>query len=141
MSPMISYQSHADDLTADDLQGFFEGWPNPPSAETLLRLLRAAYHVELAIDSSSGRVIGFVYAVSDGILSAYIPLLEVLPEHRGAGLGSELVRRLMAALDNIYMLDVICDEGVVPFYEHLGLTRLAGMARRHPTALDGLGYG
>ena len=138
---MISYQSHADDLTAHDLQGFFEGWPNPPSAETLLRLLRAAHSVELARDESSGRVIGFVYAVSDGILAAYIPLLEVLPKHRGAGLASELVRRLMAALDSIYMLDLVCDEDVVPFYERLGLTRLAGMARRHPSALEGLGGG
>ena len=135
---MISYQSHADDLTPDDLQGFFEGWPRPPSPETLLRLLRAAHRVELAVDESSGRVIGFVYAVSDGLLAAYIPLLEVLPEHRGAGLGSELVRRLVAALDDIYMLDLVCDDDVVPFYERLGLTRLAGMARRQPTALDGL---
>jgi len=51
------------------------------------------------------------------------------------------VRRLMAALDDLYMLDLVCDEDVVPFYERLGLTRLAGMARRHPAALDGLGDG
>ncbi|MFT7463514.1 MAG: ribosomal protein S18 acetylase RimI-like enzyme [Pseudohongiellaceae bacterium] len=135
---MISYQNHADDLSPDDLQGFFEGWPRPPSPETLLRLLRAAQHVELAREQTNGRVVGFVYAVSDGILAAYVPLLEVLPEHRGAGLGSELVRRLMAALNGLYMLDLVCDESVVPFYERLGLSRLAGMARRHPTGLDGL---
>jgi hypothetical protein len=32
------------------------------------------------------RVIGFVYAVSDGALAAYIPLLEVRPNIRGTGL-------------------------------------------------------
>ena len=33
----------------------------------------------------AGRVVGFVTAISDGVLSAYIPLLEVLPEYQGAG--------------------------------------------------------
>jgi hypothetical protein len=31
----------------------------------------------------NGRVIGFITAVTDKVLSAYIPLLEVLPAYRG----------------------------------------------------------
>ena len=86
---MVCYQSHADDVDAAQLTGFFEGWPSPPEAATLLRLLRAAERCELAREEG-GRVVGFTYAVGDGILAAYVPLLEVLPEYRGAGIGSEL---------------------------------------------------
>jgi ribosomal protein S18 acetylase RimI-like enzyme len=77
------------------------------------------------------RVVGFVTAISDGVLSAYIPLLEVLPEFQGRGIGSELVRRLFDRLGDIYMVDVVCDESVVPFYARFGLQRFdAALGRR-----------
>jgi len=82
------------------------------------------------------RVVGFVTAISDGVLSAYVPLLEVLPDHQGRGIGSELVRRLLDRLGDLYMIDVVCDENVVPFYERLGLRRLdAALGVRNPSAL------
>jgi ribosomal protein S18 acetylase RimI-like enzyme len=38
-----------------------------------------------------------------------LPLLEVLPEYQGQGVGTELVRRLLARLDSLYMVDLCCD--------------------------------
>ena len=111
--------------------GFFEGWPDSPTAETHLEILRNSWAVELACDESSGQVVGFVNAISDGILSAYIPLLEVLPSHRGQGIGSELVRRLLEQLADFYMVDLCCDLDVVPFYERFGMTQATAMSRRH----------
>ena len=84
--------------------------------------MRGSSHVVLARDGR--RVVGFVTAISDGVLSAYIPLLEVLPEYQGRGIGKELTRRLLSSLDELYMVDVACDEDVAPFYESLGLMRL-----------------
>ena len=63
-------------------------------------------------------------AISDGVISAYIPLLEVLPDFQGRGIGKELTGRLLEELDGLYMVDLSCDEELVPFYEGLGLTRL-----------------
>jgi ribosomal protein S18 acetylase RimI-like enzyme len=81
-------------------------------------------------------VVGFVTAISDGVLSAYIPLLEVLPEYQGRGIGAELVRRLLDRLGGLYMVDLCCDEDVVGFYERLGLARWdAGMGLRNRGAL------
>lgn len=83
----------------------------------------------------SGRVVGFVTAVGDGVLSAFIPLLEVLPEYQGRGVGSELVRRMLLLLEGTYMIDLCSDEGLAGFYERFGLDRWVGMGIRNRAAL------
>jgi GNAT superfamily N-acetyltransferase len=75
--------------------------------------------------------VGFITAISDGVLAAYIPLLEVLPAWQGQGIGAELVRRMQAQLQRFYMVDLLCDPEVQPFYERLGLHRATGMLLRN----------
>lgn len=127
---MIRYSSSSNEIAPDQLRGFFVGWPNPPSPETHLRLLRSSPIVALAHDDASGCVVGFATALTDGVLSAYIPLLEVLPPYRGRGIGTTLVRRLLDQLGGLYMIDVTCDEEVQPFYARLGLKPSRGMVLR-----------
>ena len=130
---MIEYRSAADGLVPSQLQGFFVGWPSPPSPERHLEILRGSYAVEVALDGE--QVVGFATATSDGVLSAYIPLLEVLPDRQGQGIGTELMRRLLARLDNLYMVDLCCDAELEPFYARLGLRALdRGMGIRNRTA-------
>jgi ribosomal protein S18 acetylase RimI-like enzyme len=82
------------------------------------------------------RVVGFVTAFSEGVLSAYIPLLEVLPEYQRRGVGSELVRRILARLSDLYMVDLACDADLVPYYERLGLVAVGiAMGTRRPDAI------
>ena len=131
---MIVYREEVDGLDAAQLAGFFVGWPQPPTPERHLELLRASDHVGIALDGD--RVVGFVTAISDGVLSAYIPLLEVVPEYQGRGIGTELARSLLARLDALYMVDLACDPEVVPFYERLGLARVGvAVGRRNRDAL------
>ncbi len=111
--------------------GFFIGWPNPPSPETHLRLLQGSSHVVLAIDERTADVVGFATAISDGVLSAYIPLLEVLPEYQHQGIGQELMRRMIAALRSLYMVDLLCDPELQPFYEQIGMRHADGMLIRN----------
>lgn len=127
----ICYTHSLDGVTPEQLQGFFVGWPNPPSPETHLRLLEGSYRIVLAVEGDTGRVVGFITAISDGVLSAYIPLLEVLPSHQGLGIGQELVRRLLDGLKDLYMVDLLCDSDLQPYYERLGMTGGAGMMIRH----------
>jgi ribosomal protein S18 acetylase RimI-like enzyme len=127
---LIDYRTTADDLADDQLQGFFVGWPNPPSPETHLRLLRSSAIIALAHDSATGRIVGFATALTDGVVSAYIPLLEVLPEYQGRGIGTALVRSVLEQLGGLYMVDVTCDEAVQPFYARLGLRPSRGMVLR-----------
>lgn len=128
---MITYRTDIDDLQATELEGFFVGWPSHPDAETHLRILENSDAVALAIDSDADRVVGFANAISDGILAAYIPLLEVLPDWQERGIGSRLVETLCDQLDDLYMIDAVCDEGLRPFYERLGFQALTGMAKRN----------
>jgi ribosomal protein S18 acetylase RimI-like enzyme len=87
-------------------------------------------YVVLAREDDAGRVIGFVTAISDGVLSAFIPLLEVLPEWQGQGIGSELVRRILGDLEKFYMVDLMCDPELQPFYERFEMMLLGGMGLR-----------
>ena len=50
---------------------------------------------------------------------------------QGQGIGSELVRRLLERLKDVYMIDLLCDEAVQPFYARLGLRPASGMMQRN----------
>jgi GNAT superfamily N-acetyltransferase len=129
----VEYLRSAEGVEPGQLKGFFEGWPSPPSPERHLAILRGSSHVVLARHAEE--IVGFVTAISDGALAAYIPLLEVRREWRGRGVGAELVRRMLDLVADSYMVDIVCDPDLVPFYERLGFTPLAGMARRNRSAL------
>ena len=105
--PMIRYTDALDGLLPEQLTGFFVGWPSPPSSATHLEMLRGSAAVVLAVDDATGRVVGFINAISDGVLAAFIPLLEVLPAYQGRGIGSELARRMLARLDSLRPCDFI----------------------------------
>ena len=119
-----------ENITADQLQGFFVDWPNPPSPKTHLKILHNSSKIVVAIDPSTNKVIGFITAISDGVLSAYIPLLEVLPEYQWQGIGQLLVEKMLGQLENIYMIDLCCDEHLIPYYEKFGMFQSTGMVKR-----------
>ncbi|NTX99491.1 GNAT family N-acetyltransferase [Deinococcus sp. JMULE3] len=133
--PSYSLTTSLDGMTPEQLHGFFVDWPNPPTPDTFLRLLRGSYRVVLAVHD--GQVIGFVQAISDGVLTAYIPLLEVLPEWQGRGVGRALMTRLQEELRHLYAMDLGCDDHLVPYYEGLGMRRGNLMCTRNYERQDG----
>ena len=86
-SPMTHFLDNTDDIEPQQLRGFFVGWPSPPSLATHLKSLNQSQYVVLALDERTGNVVGFITAISDNVLSAYMPLLEVLPEYQNRGTG------------------------------------------------------
>jgi GNAT superfamily N-acetyltransferase len=127
---MIRYTTSLEGIEPYHLEGFFVGWPAPPSPATHLRILHGSHAVALAIDDRTGRVIGFITALSDGVISACIPLLEVLPEYQGSRIGSTLVQLMLDHLSDLYMVDLTCDLRTQPFYARLGLQPSQGMMLR-----------
>ena len=129
---MIEYTTDITRITEDMLAGgFFVGWPNPPSAQAHVRILNGAYIAWVAIDSAENKVVGFINAVSDGVLSAYIPLLEVLPEYQKQGIGAALVSRMLESLKDLYMVDLLCDEDMQDYYAKFGMHKATGSLLRN----------
>lgn len=126
----ITYSTDPRSIAPENLTGFFVGWPNPPSPERHRDLLLSSSYVVLAVDEETDRVVGFANAVSDKVLAAYIPLLEVLPEYQGQGVGREIMRRMFELLEEYYMVDLLCDPELERFYRPLGMQPATGMMIR-----------
>jgi len=129
---VIDYTESLDGIEPRQLEGFFVGWPHPPSPVAHLRLLSGSDYVVLAIDKERGQVIGFVTALTDGVLGGFIPLLEVLPTYQSQGIGQALMTRILDRLDHLPNVDLLCDPDAVPFYERFGMKPAGGMALRRP---------
>ena len=74
-------------------------------------------------------LVGYIDCVSNGVTDAYIQDLIVHPAYQGNGIGTELMKRMLAYLKEkrIYMVSVIFEERLRPFYEKFGFgTLLAG---------------
>jgi GNAT superfamily N-acetyltransferase len=93
-------------------------WARGRPRETVERLIRKASRVVGLYHGQ--RQIGFARTVSDGQSFAYLADVYVLPEHRGSGLGIELVRE---AVDNGPYADrrwLLHTEDAHALYEKLG---------------------
>ncbi|MCL2368335.1 MAG: GNAT family N-acetyltransferase [Oscillospiraceae bacterium] len=128
---MIAYTNTLEGINEEMLSGFFVGWPNPPSKTAHMKILEGSYCVWLAIDKEIDKVIGFVTAISDGVLSAYIPLLEVLPAYQNAGIGKKLVSHMLESLKPLYMVDLLCDKELQGYYAKLGMHEATGSCLRN----------
>lgn len=128
---MITYTTSTKDITKNQLHGFFVEWGTSPTPETLLKLITQSDYVVLALDSETKNVVGFITAITDHTLSAYIPFIEVLPEYQKNNIGTELVKQMLALLKGYYMVDLLCDADVQPFYEKIGMRRASGMMLRN----------
>jgi predicted N-acetyltransferase YhbS len=129
---MITYVDSAEGISEAELKGFFVGWAKAPTSALHLKSLMQSDYVVIARDSEKGSVVGFISAISDHALAAYIPLLEVLPEYQKQGIGTELMTRMLAKLKGMYMVDLICDEELQPYYQRFGMKKALGMMLRDP---------
>lgn len=111
----VNFTNDLNVLNELEINDFFVGQSNLPSSGQLKKILLNGQHVVLAI--TNNQLVGFINAISDKTLSAYIPLLKVLPAYQKHGIGAELVKRMRLELQDYYMNDISCDDAVVPFYE------------------------
>ena len=134
---MIRYDSERPDPAA-----YFElfattGWNDwyHANVEDLSRALDRSQYTVSAY--SADRLVGFGRAVADG-LHAMIYDLIVHPEHKGTGIGSEILGQLVERCreDGICDVQLFSARGTAGFYERNGFTRRPpdspGMERRFP---------
>lgn len=77
------------------------------------------YHIAAYEDNE---LVGFVDSVSNGVTDAYIQDLMVRPDNKGKEIGTELMNKMIEQLKekHIYMISVVYEEGLKPFYERFG---------------------
>jgi len=127
---MIEYTDSVENVTPDMLTGFFAGWKTPHTPERHLTILENSDHIVLAIDPEKGKVVGYITALTDHVQSAFISLLEVLPDYGRKGIGTQLVSRMLEKLKGIPAVDLTCDPKMQRFYSKFGMTPSAGMVIR-----------
>lgn len=66
-------------------------WGQWRSRDDVERQVAGAWRVVGCYERSSGAMVGFARAVSDGVALAYLADIYVLPPHRGRGLGKRLI--------------------------------------------------
>jgi GNAT superfamily N-acetyltransferase len=69
-------------------------WARGRSRENVERAIHGSARV-VGLYEPGGRQVGFARAVSDSVVTAYLADVYVLADHRGRGLGVELVRELV----------------------------------------------
>lgn len=94
------------------------GW-NRMEREYASPLMTSYCHIAVYEDDM---LIGYIDCVSNGVTDAYIQDLMVHPAHQGKGIGTELMNRIICLLKEkqIYMVSVIFDDSLKPFYERFG---------------------
>jgi len=121
---MIEYASGGL-LKADELDPFFQHWKSPPSTAIRVALLKGSDFIATARDNNS--LIGFITAISDHAMHAFITLVEVLEPYQGKGIGKRLVELATDHYKGSYDIVLITDPDKGPFYKKLGFAEIYGM--------------
>ena len=127
---MIVYKTDLNGIKKDQLKGFFVSWKDPLTPEKHFDILNNSYIFILAVDNETNNVVGFVYALSDKLQFAFIPMLEVLPHFQNKGIGSKLMEIILSNLEHIDCIDLTCDPELQSFYEIFKMLRSHGMVIR-----------
>lgn len=94
------------------------GW-NRMEREYKNPLMTSYYHIAVYEDN---KLIGYIDSISNGVTDAYIQDLMVRPAQQGKGIGTDLMNKMIEHLKEkrIYMISVVYEEGLKPFYERFG---------------------
>ena len=123
-----SYEYKTSLPTGEALFVFYEkmGWNDIlqlSQKQLLMAMKQTFYAVYVYADDefiATGRI------VSDGVISAYMCGLGVLPEYRNQGIGTEITNRLKAhCAEHNLRMQFFCEEDLVPFYSKMGFEQFA----------------
>jgi GNAT superfamily N-acetyltransferase len=126
--PLTYHDTH--DVDADQLKALLIEARFPSASferERIARIIQSSWRVASAREGDT--LVGFARAIGDGASLAYVANVVVREADRGKGIGSALIRQLLAGADDITFV-LHAKAPVQPFYEKLGFTIAQDMLRR-----------
>ena len=128
------------DAQARDLHALYqnEWWTRGRSLEATLAMLRHTDHLFGVLEKETGRLVAFARVLTDTVFKAFVFDVIVAPDLRDRGLGTRLLRRIIAhpVLRSVRHIDLACQPELTAYYERLGFTTEVGgsllMRRSNP---------
>ena len=96
-------------------------WSSADKPEALHKGLLGSHSLIMAWDEAT--LVGLGNAISDGHLVVYFPHMVVHPDYQGRGIGTELMKRMMARYRGFHQQALIADGRAIDFYKRLGFVR------------------
>ena len=96
-------------------------WSSADKPDALHKGLLASHSLVTAWDGAV--LVGLGNALSDGHLVAYFPHMVVRPAYQSRGIGTELMKMLMARYRGFHQQALIADGRAIAFYKRLGFVR------------------
>jgi GNAT superfamily N-acetyltransferase len=121
---MIEYKVNGV-IVPDELEPFFQQWKSPPPMEVKKRFLSGSKLIITVRDS--GKLIGFLTAISDGAMFACITLIEILEEYQGKGIGKRIMEFAVSYFKGFYDIILITDPEKGAFYKKFDFDEIYGM--------------
>jgi len=121
-SDSIQY-SETRDLPVESVLALYRAnqWSAAEKPELLQSALRESHSLVTAWDGA--KLVGLGNSLSDGHLVVYYSHLLVLPEYQGRGIGTRLMRMLMARYQGFHQHILVADGRALNFYRKCGFER------------------
>jgi GNAT superfamily N-acetyltransferase len=122
---MIRYEAGGD-VPLEQMLALYEslGWRQHLYPERVARAMAASTRVVTAW--AGDRLVGMARIVSDGEFCVYLPEILLCPEYQGQGLGTELMKRVLAGYEHVQTVALLADAGNDAFYERFGFQTVDG---------------
>lgn len=120
----LAWSTSTDGIDFDELSALFEA--SPPMGNKKAADLKIAFANSMFVCfvHDGGKLVGAGRALADGVYTAYIGDIAVLPGHRGIGLGKQIVAELLRMAAGHKKIILYSVPGSEAFYAKFGFRRM-----------------
>ena len=103
-------------------------WKEDMDPSGIRELIKGSFLFAVAVDISTGKVVGMGRVISDGVADAYIQDLVVIADCRRMGVGRMILSALLQGCRSrgIAWIGLIAEPGTDDFYRSLGFSTMEG---------------
>ena len=93
-------------------------WSSGNYPEKLVNAMKNSSSVFTAWDND--KLVGLINVLDDGIMTAYVHYLLIMPEYQHAGIGKKLIKTVVENYKNYLRIILIAYDKEIEFYKHCG---------------------